>query len=148
MIPTYDDSGPGTRLAPRLRLPALLVALLLAAAGCGSAASSTTGVGGPTTAPTSTAPASPTTSTTKPAEAVPDCTQVWVAGEVLPSKYRGCMNESGKKVRARPMYCEQGNRLYLYGGKYWALANKPVHLSKHGLKNDRVFRAFVRSCTG
>jgi hypothetical protein len=155
MIPTYDDGQrPTTRLGSRRHLPfllpALLTALLLAVSACGSTSSSTTATDDPTTSPTSSAPTTPPTTpptSTAPAETVPACTEVWVAGEVLPGSYRGCMNDSGKKVRARPIYCEQGNRLYLYGGQFWALADKPVHLSKQGLKNDPVFRAFVRTCT-
>jgi hypothetical protein len=153
MIPTYDDGPrPTTRPGSRRHLPTLLAALLLAVSACGSAASSTTATGDPTS-PTSSAPTTPTspttaTTSTAPPETVPDCSQVWVAGAVLPGSYRGCMNDAGKKVRARPIYCEQGNRLYLYDGQFWALASKTVHVSKQGLKNDQVFRAFVHSCTG
>lgn len=158
---------PDPRVARLAPLAALVATVVLVLSACGSTGSSTTATDGestpgpttsptsgpstgPTTSPTSptsSAPTSPTSSTSSPPTTLADCSDVWVDGKVLPGSYHGCL-KSGKKVRGRPIYCEQGNRLYLYAGTYYALASHPVRKSPEGLKKDDAFRTLVHSCTG
>lgn len=53
-------------------------------------------------------------------ENVPDCSEVWIAGEKLPEDYDGCMDEDGTVAIATSVPCADGLLdMAFYDDRYW-----------------------------
>lgn len=109
------------------------VAAVAALAGCGE-----DGATGPTADPTVTEPTHATD--------LPFCSEVWVAGAILPASYRGC-EEDGRSVKPQRRFCSSGQKIVIYGGRFYAVLGHSVQETE-SLRTDRDFRRTMRVCQG
>jgi hypothetical protein len=123
------------RLLGAVAVPLVSFALL---AGCGE--ETTTG-----TAEETPSPAASSAEPDATAADLPACGEVWVEGETLPKKYRGCL-EGGEVVKPDAVFCEFGKRLVTYGDRFWAVDNGPVQETAGPLQDDRGYQRALSSC--
>jgi len=142
-------TGNRTRLGTRLGMGALALVLGLALAGCGEDESPDSATE-PTSTPTSSDPTTEPTATPSPAEEEPtgpDCSEVWVAGEVLANNYNGCQDaEKGKFVQAMTYHCSSGQRLVTFRRNFYAAKGEVINESKTPLARDQEFKKVLASC--
>jgi hypothetical protein len=95
----------------------------------------------PTESPTD----EPSETPTEPAG--PACADVWVAGEILPTSYRGCQDaDSGKWVQAEVYHCSSGQRLVTYQRNFYAAKGEAVIESDVPLARNKEFQKALESC--
>lgn len=94
-----------------------------------------------TPSPTAAPSAVPKASGTTPAlDAVPLCSNVWQAGTMLPTDYRGCQR-GGVVVKPQTDHCLVG-----YQGRWWAEPGQHVHRSRTTFAEDTVYAAALADC--
>lgn len=117
-----------------------LPALLLALTACGEQSDEPGAAADPTGATTS-------ATTTAPSSELPACDEVWVAGQDLPGKYRGCFDGSAD-VPADRRECSFGKPLVTYADEYYALPGRVVNHVEEGLDSSEVYQSALAGCTG
>lgn len=91
-------------------------------------------------------PAEP--SATTPAEAaLPECAEVWRAGEILPRGYKGCMLDSNP-VAVDALTCSSGQRLLRHENAFYAVRGGTIREAVDGFTVDAGYRSAVASCRG
>jgi len=138
-----------------MRRAAVLVAALVALAGCGSDAG--TSAEGTTTASASATEESPSPSPSKPRPSptkekpaavpagTPACAAVWVDGTRLARGYVGC--RIGQRfVEPDQESCSFGQRLVRYGDHFYAVRGGPVNRTTAPLAKDHAYRGAIASC--
>lgn len=152
--------------SPRRRLPALLGAVTLALAlggglaACGSETSDSAGQASepsasatdsesasesPSESPSESTSESPSESATAPADA-PSCAKTWTEGGVIPRAYAGCVEDDGTYVKADRLGCSSGQRMVMYGDRFYGVAGGEIHMTSGPLQKDRDYQAAVRRC--
>lgn len=133
--------------ATRRRLTAAAAGLVLAAglAGCGEESGSEateepTSQGSSTDEPTTAEP-----STSESAEPAVLCDEVWVAGQPLPEKYRGCQ-DGDRWVEAFVYHCSSGQRLITFGRHFYAAKGGSVVETATPLARDPDFKRLMATC--
>lgn len=135
------------------RLIGLLTTGVLAVAltGCGDDATSEAADPRATPASdtsTATVPDAPaTTKTPKPKPVLPDCADVWVEGNVLPKKYRGCEDAKGK-VSKSVRGCSIGSKLGQYGDQYYAILGRDIVRALPSRNENQDYLDLLETCTG
>jgi len=104
---------------------------------------STSPSGSPSSSPTD---APTTASPSDEPKTEPTCDSVWVEGKRFETGYKGCYNGE-RWVKARPLYCSFGGKLFTYDAHFWATPNKPVHHAPRGLAKDPDYRQALGACT-
>lgn len=89
---------------------------------------------------------SKTSPTTRPTPTIPDCGQVWKAGQRFPEDYRGC-KAAGKMVAPAPIVCESGQLIYRYQDRFYATDGAPIRHSRGPLRDDPQYQRTYRACT-
>lgn len=90
---------------------------------------------------------SPTTDPVTPSEPpFPDaCEDIWVDGQTLPARYRGCTGADGAGVKADKYHCSYGMPIVVYGGRFYAVAGKMIN-EVEDLASSSSFRQALRAC--
>jgi hypothetical protein len=148
-----------------MRRAAVLVAAVIALAGCGTdSATSTEGsvtasestsetTGDATSAPPSASPTksraeedpSPSHEPAAVPAGTPGCATVWVDGTRLARDYAGC--RLGQRfVEPDQEPCSFGQRLVRYGDHFYAVRGGPVNRTTARLAKDRDYRGAIASC--
>lgn len=130
----------------RLVASGLLAVALSALTACGDSADEAQdpGAGASSTTEESSDPAE-SESADVPADA-PVCGEVWVAGEKIARTYRGCVDESGAYVERDSVGCSSGQRLVVFGDRYWGVQGGTVYEADGSLDQDRDYRDATRRC--
>ena len=141
-----------------MRRAVVLVAAVVALAGCGS--DEGTSAESPATASASEDPSSsespsespsPRPSKTPTEEPVavpagtPACAAVWVDGTRLARDYEGC-RVGPRFVEPDQESCSFGQRLVRYGNHFYAVRGGPVNRTGAPLAKDRDYRGALASC--
>jgi hypothetical protein len=146
------NSELGQRSALRVLVGCLVAMMLVFAAGCG--ASSPGGKseekvvesGSPTPSQDSTDTPAPDESSSPTNEwNLPECSTVWITGQVLPEEFMGCA-ENGQFVEPDIMYCESGQSLATYQNRYYAALGQVIN-EVPNVRKSRVWRKMLRACT-
>ena len=142
----------GPRRTTTSILAAAAATLVLVLAGCGD--DTETGTDPTTSDTTSDAPtsdASSDTSSEAPTDSVdpdlPDCTDVWQAGEAVPKRYQGCVAD-GAVVKAERQRCSSGQVLVTFEDAYYGVEGGPVNEESGGLDSSDSYRDARRACLG
>ncbi len=121
------------------------LALLLAGAllaGCGDdSTTAADGAGGASPSPEQ-------ESSSAPAQTLePQCGEVWIAGETLPSGYRSCYDgETEVEPESRP--CSFGKPLLTHEGRFWSVrGGRIAETGEADLLDDQRYRRVLRLCT-
>ena len=138
-------------MASRTLLAALTVAILVILSGCGA---SSPGGKAESSAKPSPSPSVSPAETTTPSESdsptnalgLPECSTVWVTGEILPEDYQGC-TENGHFVEPDIMYCESGQTLAAYQNRYYAALGQVIN-ELPNVHQSKKWRQMQRTCTG
>ncbi|HWI43960.1 MAG TPA: hypothetical protein VNS81_10085 [Nocardioides sp.] len=132
---------------------AVVAALLLLLAGCGSDDTeprSAAGSPSATTTPSVPASSAPTTSSAPTRPAVPAdaprCGDVWVGGRVLPRDYKGCVAK-GDYLRAEVLSCSSGQGIVRYDRRFWAVKGGRISHAPDIIKS-RTYLDVVARCRG
>jgi hypothetical protein len=142
-----------TTFRPVRRLAAGAAVLVVLLTACGEDDTATDGSGSTPDASVSASPseeASPSgeTTPTEEEEATPQgpaCAEVWVAGQVLPQRYRGCLD--GEKWREAFVYpCSSGQKLVTYGRTFYAAKGEKVVESPTPLAKNPEFQGALAAC--
>lgn len=80
-----------------------------------------------------------------PADA-PVCGEVWVAGGKIARTYQGCVDESGAYVERDSVGCSSGQRLVVFGDRFWGVQGGTVYEADGSLDQDRDYRDATRRC--
>lgn len=98
--------------------------------------------------PTESASVTPkaTAATSRPARPLPKCADVWVAGQRLPGRYRGCAPQ-GPLRDADRTYCESGQLLVTFHNRMFAITSGKI-FSSDDARHDHDYRFMQRYCTG
>ncbi len=80
-----------------------------------------------------------------PADA-PACDQVWADGGKIARTYRGCVDESGAYVERDSVGCSSGQRLVVFGDRFWGVQGGTVYEADGSLDQDRDYRDATRRC--
>ena len=103
-----------------------------------------------TSEPTSTPTEEPSESPTEEPDAEPAgpaCADVWVAGAMLPEKYKGCQDtEKGKWRQAMVYRCSSGQQLVTYGRTFYAAKGEVVNESETPLARNPEFQKVLATC--
>ena len=121
----------------------LAAGLLLLASGCGDDDGS--GSARPTASDTPSG--TPSEASTSAAPEGPDCSTVWVEGETLDRKYRGCVQD-GVLVTAEKVGCSSGQTFVLFQDEFWAVKGGTIKRAAGGLAADEDYRADMAACRG
>lgn len=137
----------------------LTVAVLLSACGDGGdggsaedpAGEESSSTAAEPTESTSESPTETPTETTDPGEesepTTPACSDVWVAGELLPQRYQGCFDsEKERWVQAMIYRCSSGQQLVTYGRTFYAAKGEQVNETEVPLARDPDFSKAMASC--
>lgn len=129
----------------RLGALALLPGLLLT--GCGDQ-EETGAADDPTTATPTDEPTDSTPTDEPRAERrEPTCASVWVDGETLPERYRGCFDEDKEAwVRAEIYRCGSGQQLVTYKRNFYAAKGEVVNETSTALAKDPDFKKAMAAC--
>lgn len=142
----------GQRSALKVLFGCLVAMMLVFTAGCGSSSpggkseekasdsSSPSPSLDATDSPTPDESSSPTNSLN-----LPECSTVWVTGQVLSEEFMGCA-ENGQFVEPDIMYCESGQTLATYQNRYYAALGQVIN-EVPNVRKSRVWRKMVRTCT-
>lgn len=125
---------------------AMLALLAAAASGCGDGGGpeATEATGSGTPSPTGSPSDEPTAEPSE--EAGPACADIWVAGEELPTSYRGCQ-DGDRWVEAFVYRCESGQRLVTFRRSFYAAKGGPVVEVPGTLAKDADFQQALAACT-
>lgn len=127
-------------MGQRLRTISFLMVAALAA-GCGSDGASEAG-----DAPVTATPSVVAVQETEPEpEPLPGCGSVWKAEKRLPLSYAGCQQGDAKVVRATK--CQNGQVLFLFGSRFYAVPGGPVFRASGDRSEDSRFSKLYRVCT-
>jgi len=77
----------------------------------------------------------------------PDCTEVWQEGKAIPRGYQGCADETGAYVKRDVMGCSSGQRMVVYGDRFWGVLGGTVNEAQGSLDEDRDYRTSMRNCS-
>lgn len=113
-----------------------LPALLLALSACGEQSDEPAATAEPTQKASS-----------APSSDLPACDEVWVGGQDLPGKYRGCFDGSAE-VPADGRECSFGKPLVTYADEYYALPGEVVNHVEEGLDSNEAYQSALAACTG
>lgn len=75
------------------------------------------------------------------------CSEVWVEGEKLPSRYDGC-DDGGSFVSKDVLSCSSGQRMVRFDDHYYAVLGGTIHETESVLDKDVGYRDAVASCRG
>jgi hypothetical protein len=108
---------------------------------------------GATSSETSTETTSPTpTESSEPPEETPSvtpdplpaCADVWVGGQKLPAKYKGCESMSGP-VKAKKYPCSFGSSIVTFDDRFYAQLGRPIN-EVDSLKSSNAFQSALKAC--
>jgi hypothetical protein len=133
---------------------AVLLVVLLLAAGCGGQGSDETATDAaaePTSSsasPSESPDESPSSSEESPAPppTPPRCDRVWVAEAPLAWDYRGCLRD-GRLVKADKETCTNGQQLVRFDGRFYGAVGGKV-LDEGDLATSERFQKALRACHG
>ena len=140
---------------PVRRFAAAAAVLTVLLAGCGDdgsetatddagATPGTSASVSPTEEPTPTEGATPTEEEAATPEG-PLCGEVWVDGEMLPARYRGCLD--GEKWRDAFVYpCSSGQKLVTFGRTFYAAKGERITESSTPLARNPEFQDVLATC--
>ncbi|MGL5823753.1 MAG: hypothetical protein ACRCYU_02775 [Nocardioides sp.] len=142
-------------VAPGLIRSGLIVAVLaLAACGTDTTTSPISGIDASSrTQPASASPAGTEESAPSSGAATaqsaswPDCRVIWVPGDRLPRRYRGCL-DGATSVPAQVRNCSSGGRLVIYGNRFYAALGGPINQVPGQLATDQDFQQVSTACAG
>jgi hypothetical protein len=98
----------------------------------------------PSTDPTET---EPTDDGEVPEPTSPACSEIWVAGQAFPARYRGCFDEdSSRWVQAMVYRCSSGQQLVTYRRTFYAAKGEQVNETDVPLARDPAFQKALASC--
>ncbi|MEI2714810.1 MAG: hypothetical protein V9G04_16340 [Nocardioides sp.] len=135
-------------LSSRAVVAVALVALGLV--GCGDSGDSATDPETPTSPATSatTTETEPTDSESPQTPTEPLCSDVVVAGEMLPEEYAGCYDDAASTwLKAQSRQCSSGQGLTVLGPKAYAVEGQPIVVTKKPLAKNKAFLALVEKCS-
>lgn len=112
----------------------LSLGLLVGATACGEEAGD------------STSTASPSASATVDLPDWPACADVWVVGQDLPDRYRGCL-DGDTPVKPKRYECSFGLPILVYGDQFYAVTGGPIN-QVDSLKTSQQFRRALSTCQG
>lgn len=77
----------------------------------------------------------------------PSCSEVWVVGKTLPSKYRGCESEEGVTQPSMAHGCTDGSTIDAYE-KFWAFHGGTVRkaIADGGTSANNGFAVDLANC--
>lgn len=143
-----------------MRRAAVMVAVVVALAGCGTdspsssdraaasespSASTESPMESPTESPMESSSPSPSDQPVVVPAGTPACAAVWVDGTRLARDYAGC--RVGKRfVKPDQEPCSFGQRLVRYGDHFYAVRGGPVNRTTAALAKDRDYRGAIASC--
>lgn len=129
-----------------LRLAALVVVPVTLLAACTSGSDPDQPSADDVEASTS-SPATTTTGGAPPAG--PPCTDVWVAGGVLPADYTSCVEADGTAGRQDVVECTDGTSLVVHRDAMYAVTGGPVvEPTDAPLQDTDEYGAVYRACAG
>jgi hypothetical protein len=128
----------------RLAASGLLAVALSALTACGGDTEEAQDPTGPTSSSEASEP-SGSESSDVPADA-PACAEVWVAGGKIARTYQGCVDESGAYVERDSVGCSSGQRLIVFGDRFWGVQGGTVYEAEGSLDEDRDYRDATRRC--
>lgn len=130
---------------------ALLLAAVFALSGCGdqdgdaSSEPTSSATDMPTETTPTESPTSPEPTETEPTG--PACASVWVAGEVVPADYEGCLDEEkGKWVEVLDFACSSGEHVVTFRRNFYAVDAMPIVETSVPLARDKAFKKIMATC--
>lgn len=139
-----------TRRGRAVALCAGAMGLALALGACGE---DSPGTDEPTATDTPTETATPPTETPTetptdtPTAAEPACSEVWVAGQPLPKKYAGCLDDAtGKFIQPMVYPCSSGQKIVTHRRNFYARKGGNVVETSVPLARDPEFQKILDTC--
>ncbi len=125
------------------RLRSSMLIATIAAVGLLGACGNETADSAEKTAPT---PAgSPSASAEQPASDLPPCDDVWIVGDDLPGKYKGCTAD-GTEVTPETVECSSGQRIVVFDDQFWAVRGHVIKQAPDGLDASDEYADVLYSC--
>jgi hypothetical protein len=81
------------------------------------------------------------------ADGYPRCSDIWIAGEVLPAKYEGC--DAGSTIEVPATFgCSDGSEFTTFRDRYWAVLGGKIKDSgsSGGITADAEYAADDDAC--
>lgn len=111
----------------------------------GQSGGSSTGTSSPSPTESESAPTEPATESSSPApDPLPACADVWVGGQKLPAKYKGCESDAGP-VKAKKYPCSFGSSIVTFDDRFYAQLGRPIN-EVDSLKSSDQFQAALKAC--
>ena len=98
----------------------------------------------PTASPSESVSESPSP-TAEPTPGSPQCVDVWVAGQDLPPRYKGCY-EGTEKIKKAAAECSFGRPLIVYADHYYAVSGGLIMQTAKPLGESKEFQDAVKKC--
>ena len=85
-----------------------------------------------------------TESATVTPDPLPACSDIWVGGQKLPAKYKGCEGDAGP-VKAKKYPCSFGSSIVTFDDRFYAQLGRPIN-EVDSLKSSNAFQSALRAC--
>ena len=122
---------------------------LLSACGDDSGSSAADPADTTSTSSSATPSDTPTSSeaTTEPTAAPdwPACDSIWVEGQKIPTRYKGCLDGSDQ-VAADNLSCSSGQHIVRYADRFYGVAGGKIYETMGPLDKDKGYLKMVRTC--
>ena len=75
----------------------------------------------------------------------PACDSVWVEGQKIPTRYKGCL-DGADEVAADNLTCSSGQHIVRYMDRFYGVAGGKIYETMGPLDKDKGYLKMVRTC--